>query len=131
MERRQEELRLEACLFEVSDLYGNTVSLSLERWQYIQKHPEMCGQEEAVRKALQEPTVISMSSDSDQRFIFDRHHPSAQRSNIVRVVVEYDSCEIQKGSSTGDVITAYGPLKSNTGSIGSMIYFSGLTRRSQ
>lgn|ERR1039457_4480974 len=121
---------MEELLFQVSDVFGNTVSLTLDRWRYIQKHPELRGRDEALRAVMRQPTMVSQSSEMEQRFIFDGYGLLAPTSNIVRVVVQYNTSDIKKGSGAGKVITAYGPLHAGTGNVGKLIYFSGTARRS-
>ncbi len=45
-------------IFNIRDATGRIIHLSCERWNHIQKHPEMSGQLEQIQETLQHPDCI-------------------------------------------------------------------------
>lgn len=45
-------------LFIIEDTSGRKIYLSHERWNHIQKHPEMSSQIQQIQETLQNPDVI-------------------------------------------------------------------------
>ena len=43
----------------IKDKSGRMICLSKERWNHIQKHPEMSGQLEQIKETLESPDVIN------------------------------------------------------------------------
>jgi hypothetical protein len=121
-------------LFQCADIYGNTVELSIENWHHAcEVHPEMndigTG---VVQSVIETPTMISKSKRTNSwRYVFDKWHLLLPRTNIVRVVLEYQNAVIQSGNTSGKVVTAYAPMVSNTGAVGDVIYFAGTDRKTR
>lgn len=121
-----------AFIFEMPDCFRNTVGLAPDRWQHIVEfHPEMEGLQDVIAGVVADPTQISTSTRQPLHFIFDGHKRLLPSPKIVRVVIKYMAADIKSGSTTGQIVTAYGPMRSNTGEIGEVIYFAGVERKTR
>ena len=56
----------------LSDVWGNSVSLTDERRAHILEHPEMRGQEDKLAETLLEPDVVIQSQSDDTVRLFHR-----------------------------------------------------------
>jgi len=76
-----------AILFIVKDKSGRSIRLTQERWQHIQKHPEMPSQLEQIKDTLLHPdTITDVAYDPDVRFYY-RHYK--ERREYLFISVKY------------------------------------------
>ena len=75
---------------ELSDVWGNSVSLTEERRAHLLEHPEMQGQEDKLAETLLEPEVVIQSQSDDAVRLFHRFYRRlAIEDKYLCVVVKY------------------------------------------
>lgn len=85
-------------------IHGNHISLYEEDFKHILEHPEMAGQENLIREAVQWPTVVREGRFPDS-CAFDR--PWSTNPEGIRVLVRHDSEVFLGGGVEGHVTTAF------------------------
>lgn len=88
----------------VTSYHGNTVSLYQEDLDHLLEHPEMVGQENRLKEAIQRPTLVREGWNA-QSCVFET--PCATNPEGIRVVVEHTRENFVQGGCEGDVKTAY------------------------
>ncbi len=74
----------------LSDVWGNSVSLTDERRAHILEHPEMRGQKDKLAEILLEPDVVIQSQSDDTVRLFHRFYRRlAIGDKYLCVVVKY------------------------------------------
>jgi hypothetical protein len=85
-------------------IHGNTISLYEEDFQHLLEHPEMAGQENLIKEAIEKPTVVREGRYPDS-CAFDR--PWTTNPEGVRVLVRHDRETFLDGGVDGHVTTAF------------------------
>ena len=85
-------------------IHGNTISLYEEDFQHILDHPEMAGQEDLLKKAVERPTAVREGRYPDS-CTFER--PWSTNPEGIRVLVRHDREVFLGGGTTGHVTTAF------------------------
>ena len=71
----------------IKDKSGRMICLSKERWNHIQKHPEMSGQLEQIKETLESPDVINeFEFDLNVKFYYKYYK---KRKEYLFVSVKY------------------------------------------
>ena len=111
--------RIEPEVFAAEDPYRNIVRLERSTWErhIIQKHQEMAGSEESVKKVVQAPDIIREST-------LDRDCVAFENATL-RVLALYETTGFAKGLSFGKVTTAYPKGSSGKANVGTVIYRKG------
>lgn len=115
-------------LFEVTDYFGNLVTLSEQTWimhilDPIEGHPQMLGCEGLVQQVLKDPLEVRLSKTINTGAVFISDPNVGPSPEGMRVVVLYPNLAFEKGASHGIVSTAY-PIdlvRYNTPNIGKII----------
>jgi hypothetical protein len=96
-------------LFSTLDFYGNLVKLPEKSWvgHILTEHPEMSGYHDLLREVIKDPAEIRVSSYVTTGVAFISTPGVGPRPLGLRVLVNYADEFYEKGSSTGDVTTAY------------------------
>jgi hypothetical protein len=94
--------------FTTISVHGNTIRLYEEDYQHLIEHPEMVGQEDAIKLALEKPTAVREGRFPDS-CAFDR--PSNTNPEGVRVLVRHEKEMFLGGGVDGHVTTAF-PINS-------------------
>jgi hypothetical protein len=91
-------------IWTTTSVHGNEITLYEEAWKHILEHPEMYGQEEIVRKAVEQPIRVreGLYPDCCAFEIQSSTNPEG-----VRVFVRHDTEIFLSGGVTGSVTTAY------------------------
>lgn len=79
-------------IFKVESLFGETVTLTQEQFEehIINRHPEMQGHEEDIKRTIKEPNFVYKSSTfPETRKVFVRKTNNNEISNYNNVIVEY------------------------------------------
>ena len=87
-----------------NDVWGNPVDLSQEDWAHACLHPEMVGQEDAVRETIKKPDHVREGRYHDSA----AHTGSISSTNPegIRVMVRYERENFLDGKTAGHVTTA-------------------------
>ncbi|MBI3765017.1 MAG: hypothetical protein HY277_00755, partial [Ignavibacteriales bacterium] len=73
----------------VDDLFGNKIAISSERWKHIlEQHPEMQHHFENIKKTLNEPDVIKLSSLDKSVRMYYRFFSSVFGGKYILAVVK-------------------------------------------
>jgi hypothetical protein len=75
---------------ELRDVWGKTVTLTVERLAHLREHPEMREQEDKLAETLREPDmVIQSQSDDSVRLFYRLYTGLAIGDKFLCVVVKY------------------------------------------
>jgi hypothetical protein len=85
-------------------IHGNTISLYEEDFLHLLEHPEMAGQEQAIREAVERPTTVREGRFPDS-CTFER--PWSTNPEGIRVFVRHDREMFLAGGTDGHVTTAF------------------------
>jgi hypothetical protein len=103
-------------------IHGGTVSLYEDDWQghVLVYHPEMAGQEDVVKRAVEDPKHLREGDYPDSRAF---EIESATNPEGIRVFVRYEREMFVDGGIPGNVTTAY-PINSKKyqSRVGPIIY---------
>ena len=94
----------ENVVFTVRSFHGNDVSLYQEDLDHLLEHKEMRGQNEAIKEAIKNPSLIREGWDA-KSCIFEG--PSPTNNEGIRVAVQHTRENFVQGGCEGDVKTAY------------------------
>jgi hypothetical protein len=95
-------------IFNVTECFGNLVILPASTWtsHILDEHPEMDGFENLVRNVLRDPEEVRLGSH-DMAAVFLSGAGEGPGAQGIRVVVNYDAADFEKGATTGLVATSY------------------------
>jgi hypothetical protein len=85
-------------------VHGNTIYLYEDDFRHILEHPEMAGQEELIKRAVESPTVVR-EGWVPSSCAFER--PWSTNPEGVRVYVEHQRETFLYGGTEGHVTTAF------------------------
>ena len=88
----------------VISIHGNPISLLEEDYQHLLKHPEMAGQENLIKEAVERPTVVREGKFPDS-CAFER--PCSTNPEGIRVLVRHDKEMFLDGGIDGHITTAF------------------------
>jgi hypothetical protein len=96
-------------IFSTTDFFGNLVNLTQGTWDshITVEHPQMVGYHGIVQDVIEDPEEIRPSTLSDTGIAFISAPGIGPRAEGIRVLVNYGDTQYEKGSSTGNVMTAY------------------------
>ncbi len=113
-------VKFKPIVFSTADPFGNSVVLTAKTWEHIAgRHDEMAGQQDQVRKAIEAPDKIRVSTSANDVFAFEKTVATAQE---IRVFIQYENPDFMKVKTTGKVDTAYPVDPARKPKIGQTIY---------
>lgn len=85
-------------------VHGNTISLYEEDFLHLLEHPEMAGQEDLIKEAVEKPTIVREGRFPDS-CAFER--PWSTNPEGIRVLVHHNTEMFLGGGAEGHVTTAF------------------------
>jgi hypothetical protein len=103
------KLKPGALVFTTTDFFGNLVDFERGTWEghVLVAHPEMAGYETLIKRVVEDPSEIRPSAHADTGLAFISEPGIGPRPEGIRVLVNYADTNIQKGSTSGIIQTAY------------------------
>ena len=99
-------------LFAVTDYFGNLVECSEETWvshilDPVDGHPQMAGYENLVQDVLKNPYEVRVSTQHQTGVAFISPPGTGPSPEGLRALVNFANAHYEKGSTTGNLMTAY------------------------
>jgi hypothetical protein len=99
-------------IFSVTDYFGNLVECDEYTWNVhildpVDGHPQMAGYENLVMDVLRSPYEIRSSTQHSTGVAFISAAGVGPSADGIRTLVNYASTSYEKGSTIGNVMTAY------------------------
>lgn len=92
-------------IWRTTSVHGNTIYLYEEDWNHaLEGHPEMVGQEEVVRRAVERPVRVREAAYASA-CTFER--PISTNPEGIRVLVDHEREMFLSGGVEGHVTTAF------------------------
>jgi hypothetical protein len=85
-------------------IHGNTIRLYEEDFLHLVEHPEMAGQENLIKEAVEKPTVVREGNYPDSCAFY---RPSSTNPGAIKVLVWHDKETFLGGGTEGHVTTAF------------------------